>query len=109
MPFIDFFLRQEVTIRPYSHRGNGGDVYKDAEKRKCRIERGCNLATTYKNPDGEVVQTVAHAKMWCLGTPIPAGSIVIHTDDNGITTEMVVIQSRVATGFADDHLEVLLE
>lgn len=109
MALIEFLFRDRVTIRPFLRQGNGEPVFGEAEQRRCRMQRGLHLRTTYKNPDGEVVQNRANAKMWCCGAPIPTGSQVTYTDENGLITRMIVLDCYVAKGFADDHLEVLLE
>lgn len=109
MAIIDFLLRDEVTITPFVHQGNGEPVYGEPETRKCRIERGLHLRTTYKHPSGEIVQTTASARMFCRGDEIPVGSIVVYIDRLGKHHEMTVLDCVVATGFSQDHLEVTLE
>ncbi len=109
MAIIDFFLRDKVTITPYLRQGNGEPIYGEKETRKCRMQRGLHMRTTYKHPSGEVVQTTAKAKMWCRGREIPTGSAVSYTDKYGYTHEMTVIDCVTMEGFTQDHLEVTLE
>lgn len=109
MAIIDFLLHDDVTIKPFLHQGNGEPVYGDPETRKCRMERGLHIRTTYKHSSGEAVQTTAKAKMWCRGCEIPVGSQVVYTDRHGNEYEMVVIDCSTMEGFTQDHLEVILE
>lgn len=109
MAIIDFLLREDVTVVPYLHQGNGEPIYGEPEERKCRMEKGLHLRTTYKHPSGEVVQTVAKAKMFVRGDVIPVGSIVRFTDRFGNYSEMTVIDCLTMQGFTQDHLEVILE
>lgn len=101
---ISFALRQTVTIKPYLREGAGESIYGPAEQRRCRLERGKNLKTVYKNPSGQIDQIVASAKMFCEGPPIPPRSIVIFENER-----YTVINCYVANGFKDHHLEVYLE
>lgn len=103
MALIEAFFCQEATIRPYLREGSGEPIYGETETRPCRMERGRKIKTTYKNPDGQIDQVVAEAKMFCVGSPIPEKSLV--TCDG---QEFVVIQCKVLNGFYDHHLEVYL-
>lgn len=104
MALIDAFLKQMVKIKPYIRTAGGEPVYGREETRKCRLERGCNLQATYKDPDGQIDQILANARMFCRGEPIPDRSVVSFEG-----REYTVIKCFVASGFRDDHLEVYLE
>ena len=104
MALIDAFLKKTARIKPYIRDAGGEVIYGEEEYRKCRLQRGGNLRTTYKNPDGQIDQVLANAKMFCTGMPIPAKSIITCDGE-----EFVVMRCDVATGFSDDHLEVYLE
>ena len=104
MSLIAFALRQTVTIKPFLREGAGESIYGPTEQRRCRLERGKYLKTVYKNPSGQIDETVASAKMLCEGPPIPPRSIVYFGSE--IYT---VINCYVANGFRDHHLEVYLE
>lgn len=104
MALIDAFLKKTARIKPYVRDADGETIYGKEEQRRCRIQRGGNLRTTYKNPDGQIDQVLANAKMFCVGNPIPAKSKVMCDG-----TEYVVMRCDIATGFSDDHLEVYLE
>ena len=104
MALIDAFLKQTVRIKPYVRDAGGEIIYGKEEWRKCRLERGSNLRTTYKNPDGQIDQVLANAKLFCVGKFIPEKSVVIYEDK-----EFTVIKCFVLNGFRDDHLEVYLE
>lgn len=104
MALIDAFLKWTAQIKPYLRDAGGEILYGETESRKCRMQRGGNLRTTYKNPDGQIDQVIANAKMFCTGEPIPTKSIVIFEGK-----EYVVMRCDVATGFSDNHLEVYLE
>lgn len=104
MALIDAFLKQTVKIKPYIRTAGGEPVYGREETRKCRLERGCNLQTVYKNADGQIDQIVANAKMYCRGEAIPDRSVVLFDG-----REYIVIKCSVLGGFTDDHLEVYLE
>jgi len=101
---IDGFLRQTVTIKPYIREASGGPVYGDEEVRRCRLQRGRNLQTVYKNADGQIDQTLADTKMFCTGAAIPERSIVIYEE-----REYIVLKCHILNGFQDSHLEVYLE
>ena len=98
------FFTQTATITPFVREGSGGPVYGKTETRVCRMERGKHLQNVYKNADGTIDQTVAQAKMFCTGSPIPERSLVVCEGQ-----EFVVINCEVKNGFADHHLEVYLE
>lgn len=104
MALIDFLLRQTATITPWIRYANGEDIYGLPEERPCRLQRTRDLEHTYKNPDGTLDQVVARAKMFCTGEPIPERSKV--TVDG---SEYIVIECYRAFGFAEDHLEVVLQ
>ena len=104
MALIEAFFRHEVSILPFIRQGSGEPVYGLAETRRCRIERGLNLKTVYKNPDGQMDEIVASARMFCVGSPIPPRSIVTFEG-----TDYTVINCAVMNGFRDNHLEVYLE
>ena len=104
MGMIEAFFTQTVTIKNYVRQGSGEPIYGKMEMRKCRIESGLNMKTVYKNPDGQIDQTVASARMFCVGPPIPPRSIVTFEGQ-----ELTVINCRDHGGFANDHLEVYLE
>ncbi|MBR6029219.1 MAG: hypothetical protein IKP40_09005 [Clostridia bacterium] len=104
MSLIGFLLRQSADITPYVRTANGEDIYGETETRACRLQRSRILATTYKNPDGEIDQVTAHAKMFCTGEPVPERSVV--TVDG---LSYTVIRCYRACGFGEDHLEMLLE
>lgn len=104
MALIDAFLKQTVTIKPFVREASGGPVYGRVETRRCRLERGKNLQTTYKNADGQIDQTLADTKMFCTGTAIPERSIVTYEGK-----EYTVLKCYVSVGFKDDHLEVYLQ
>ena len=104
MSLISFALRQMVTIKPYLREGAGESIYGRTEQRRCRLERGKNLKTVYKNPSGQIDEKVACAKMICEGPPIPPRSIVTFEGER-----YTVINCYVANGFKDNHLEVYLE
>ena len=104
MALIDAFLKKTVRIKPYVRDAGGEIIYGKEEQRKCRMQRGGNLRATYKNPDGQIDQVLANAKMFCTGKLIPTKSIVICDGK-----EYVVMRCDVATGFLDNHLEVYLE
>lgn len=103
MSLIEAFFRQTVTVTPYIREGNGEPIYGAAETRKCRLERGRHIQTTYKNPDGQIDEVVANAKMFCTGNPIPEKSLVTFDGQ-----DMTVIRCAVMNGFNDHHLEVYL-
>ena len=104
MSMIGFLLRQTATIRPWIRYANGEDIYGEEETRNCRLQRTRDLEHTYKNPDGTMDQVIARAKMFCTGDPIPERSRV--TVDG---SEYIVIDCYRAFGFAEDHLEVVLQ
>ena len=104
MGLIEMFFAQEAVITPFVREGDAEPVYGESETRKCRMERGKHLQHTYKNPSGSLDQTVANAKMFCEGEPIPERSLVVCDGQ-----EFVVIDCEVKNGFADNHLEVYLE
>ena len=76
MALIDLFFRQTATIKPFIREGNGEPVYGNEETRPCRMQRGKRLDSTYKNPDGEIDEVTANARMFCRGEPSPARSLV---------------------------------
>lgn len=104
MSMISFLLRQTATIQPWIRYGGGEDIYGEPEERKCRLQRKRDLEHTYKNPDGGMDQVLARAKMFCTGSPIPERSKVTVNGE-----EYIVIECYRAVGFAEDHLEVVLE
>ena len=104
MALIDGFLKQIVAIKPYLREASGGPVYGEEETRRCRLQRGKNLQTVYKNADGQVDQTIADTKMFCTGAAIPERSIVTYEG-----REYIVLKCYVLNGFQDSHLEVYLE
>ena len=104
MAIIEGFFTQTVIVKPFLRQGSGEPVYGKTEPRKCRLERGLNLKTVYKDRDGQIDQNVASAKMFCVGTPIPPRSIVTFEG-----AEYTVINCRDHGGFVGDHLEVYLE
>lgn len=104
MSLIKAFLKQDITIKPFIRQGSGEPVYGQETARKCRIERGANLKVVYKNPSGSIEEVTAIARLYCLGDPIPARSVVTHDG-----TEYTVISCVVMTAFKDHHLEVYLE
>ena len=104
MAMIDFLLRQTASILPWVRYANGKDIYGEPEERKCRIQRNRDLEHTYKNPAGGMDQVLARAKMFCTGEPIPERSKV--TVDG---QEYIVLECYRAAGFAEDHLEVMLQ
>lgn len=104
MALIDAFLKQTVKIKPFVRVAGGEIVYGREETRRCRLERGSNLQTTFKDPDGQIDQVIASARMFCRGEPIPDRSAV--TFDG---REYTVLKCFVLNGFKDDHLEVYLE
>ena len=103
MALIDRFLNDSVIVTPYSHQGNGEPVYGKSEYRKCRIQTGLHLETTYKNPSGQIDQVIANAKLFVSGDPIPPASLVLHE-----RTEYVVVGCDVKRGFGPSHMEVYL-
>ena len=103
MSLIDRFLNDSVIVSPYSHQGNGGPVYGKAYNRRCRIQTGLRVETTYKNPSGQIDQVIANAKLFVTGEPIPPGSNVLHD-----STEYIVVRCDVKNGFGPSHLEVYL-
>lgn len=103
MSLIDHFLNDSVIVTPYSHQGNGAPVYEKAHYRKCRIQTGLRVETTYKNPDGQIDQVIANAKIFVTGDIIPPASIVMHED-----IEYIVVRCDVKRGFGPSHLEVYL-
>ena len=103
MSLIDRFLNDSVIVSPYSHQGNGGPVYGKAHNRKCRIQTGLRVETTFKNPSGQIDQVIANAKLFVTGEPIPPGSNVLHD-----STEYIVVRCDVKNGFGPSHLEVYL-
>jgi len=104
VPMIESFFTKQVVIKPFIRQGSGEPVYGEIETRKCRMERGLNLKTVYKNPDGQIDDTAASAKMFCVGKPIPPRSIVTYEGQ-----EFTVINCADHGGFSNDHLEVYLE
>lgn len=104
MNMIGFLLRQTATITPWIRYANGEDIYGLPEERPCRLQRTRDLEHTYKNPAGSMDQVLARAKMFCTGEPIPERSKV--TVDG---SEYIVIECYRAFGFAEDHLEVVLQ
>jgi hypothetical protein len=104
MGLINLFLQQEAIVLPYLRQGSGEPIYGEAERRKCRLERGANLKVTYKNADGALEQVVANALMFCVGEPIkPKSKVTVNGND------YIVINCVIAAGFNDSHLEVYLE
>lgn len=104
MNMIAFLLRQTASITPWIRYANGEDIYGLPEERPCRLQRTRDLEHTYKNPAGSMDQVLARAKMFCTGEPIPERSKV--TVDG---SEYIVIECYRAFGFAEDHLEVVLQ
>ncbi len=104
MALIEMFFTKTVTIRPYVRMGAGEPVYGEPETRRCRLERGKQLRSVMLNPSGVIDQAPAGARMYCVGEPIPTGSIVEDGD-----RDYVVTQCLVLNGFMDDHLEVTLQ
>lgn len=104
MSLIEMFFTQKATITPFVREGSGEPVYGETETRPCRMQRGKHLQNLYKSTDGTVEQTVAQAKMFCEGAPIPERSLVVCDGQ-----EFTVINCEVKNGFADNHLEVYLE
>ena len=104
MPMIEAFFTQRVTIKSFVREGNGEPLYGKEETRKCRLELSPNLRTVSKNAGGQIDQVPASARMFCVGSPIPARSIVVHDGQ-----EYTVISCASMGGFAGDHLEVFLE
>lgn len=102
------FFRQVATITPFIREGSGGPIYGQPEVRKCRMERGKHLGRadtpTSGGSAGTVDQTIANARMFCTGAPIPERSLVSCDGQ-----DFIVINCDVMTGFADNHLEVYLE
>lgn len=103
MSLIELFFGQIAIITPFVREASGEPVYGPPDVRKCRMERGKHL-TTGGGASGTVDQTVAQAKMFCVGEPIPERSIV---ECDGQV--FIVINCEVMRGFADNHLEVYLE
>ena len=104
MGLIEAFFRQKITIRPFIRQADGEPIYGEPEERKCRFERGRSLKTTYKNPDGQINETVCNGLIFCCGTPIPVHSIITHEG-----SDYTVIKCAVMSGFTDSHLEVQVE
>lgn len=100
------FFTQTAVITPFVREGSGVPVYGENETRKCRMERGKHLQTSNLGFSGgsTVDQTVANAKMFCVGSPIPERSLVVCDGQ-----EFTVINCEVKNGFRDHHLEVYLE
>ena len=102
MALIDYFLRQDATIKPFLREANGDLYYGPEEHRKCRLETGNNLSSG-KSAPGVVEQVTASAMMFTTGDSIPERSLV--KVDNA---EYTVLRCRVMHGF-QTHLEVYLE
>lgn len=104
MGLIEVFFNHTITIKPFIRMGGGEPVYGPNEIRRCRFENGRNLKTVYKNPSGQIDETVAGAKVFCCGNPIPERSVVTHKGSN-----YIVISCAEIEGFGPSHLEVMLE
>ena len=104
MALIEMFFTQTVTIIPFLRQGPGEPIYGDPEVRKCRLERGGTLKSTRVNQNGVINTVPAGARMYCVGSPIPAGSIVQYGD-----RDYIVADCRILNSFMDDHLEVTLQ
>ena len=104
MALIVLFFTQSVTIRPFIRYGAGEAIYGEPETRKCRLERGKKLKNGRMGSSGVIEEIPAGARMYCVGSPIPTGSIVEYGDRDYVVTEC-----RILNGFMDDHLEVALE
>lgn len=104
MALIEIFFTQTVTIRPYVRMLAGEPLYGDPEIRKCRLEHSKIRKTFSGNEGGSVFQDPAGAKMYCVGDPIPIGSIVECGDRDYVVSKCIVMY-----GFSADHLEVTLQ
>lgn len=104
MALIELFFTQTAVIMPYVRQGPGEAIYGEPETRKCRLEIGMILKNEGKGQYGVINATPSGARMYCVGKPIPAGSIVEYGDRNYVVTDC-----KVMNGFADDHLEVILQ
>lgn len=104
MALIEIFFTQSVTIRPFVREGAGEPIYGEPETRKCRLERGGTLKATPRNQNGVINTVPSGARMYCVGSPIPEGSIVESAD-----RDYIVTNCRILNGFTDDHLEVTLQ
>lgn len=97
-------LTQEAEILPWLRYAEGEDLYGPAQTRPCRLQRRRQEKVVYKNPDGTIDETVAHATMFCEGEPIPPRSRVTVEGE-----EFIVLNCYQARGFGPHHLEVTLE
>lgn len=104
MALIELFFTQTVTIQPFIRQGAGVPIYGETETRKCRLERGRKARSSGFGASGVVDDEPAGARMYCVGSPIPVGSIVGYGG-----RDYVVTQCLVMNGFMDDHLEVTLQ
>ena len=103
MGVIAAFFNQECVIHPFIRHGGGETIYGEDETRPCRLEEGKHLRTTYKNPNGQIEQVEARAKLFCEGEEIPTSSIV--TCDG---KSYIVVDCHGARGFFLNHQEAYL-
>jgi len=104
MPFIEAFFTHEVKLKPFVRMGGGMPVYGKTKTMKCRLQRGKLLKTPKSTADGVIDEAPHGMKMFCVGKPIPLRSVVEYHG-----REFIVVDCRIAAGFKDDHLEVMLE